>query len=527
MPEKKNKSARIAVIGSGFGGLAAAIRLQTAGHQVVLFEKRDQPGGRAYVYRDQGFVFDAGPTVITAPECLRELFEGAGKRMEDYVDLMPVTPFYRLFWENGFTFDYCNDPEKTFAQIQAKSPKDVEGYRAFLEYSKEVFDEGYTKLAHVPFLNWWSMIRVAPQLVRLSAHRSVFKTVARFIKDRELRQAFSFHTLLVGGNPYKTSSIYTLIHYLERNWGVFFPRGGTGALVSAMVRLFEDLGGSIRLSSPVEEIQTADGRVTGIRTASGVWACDAVVSNADIVHSYDRLLRSSSEVDASRRRILAQSQSMSLFLIYFGTNRQYPHLAHHNILFGKSYRGLLKKIFGKVDKIPDDFSLYLHAPTRSDPGMAPDGSEAFYVLSPVPHMDNLKVDWEKEGPAYAERILEYIEKRYAPDLRKHIVTKRIFTPQDFKTELNAHLGAAFSAEPVLWQSAFFRAHNRDSNLKGMYFAGAGTHPGAGVPGVVNSAKATATLLIDDLRTGHVPVNLGQGSEVESGVEGGSLSAQPG
>jgi phytoene desaturase len=492
------KKSRIVVIGSGFAGLAAAIRLQTAGHQVVLFEKRDQPGGRAYVYRDQGFVFDAGPTVITAPECLRELFEGAGRRMEDYVELMPVSPFYRLFWEDGYTFDYSNDAHRTFEQIRAKSPGDVTGYQEFLEYSKAVFDEGYTKLAHVPFLDWWSMVRVTPQLLNLKAHRSVFKTVASYIQDEHLRQAFSFHSLLVGGNPFKTSSIYTLIHYLERNWGVFFPKGGTGALVQALVRLFEDLGGRIELSTPVDEIVTSGGKVTGVGTRLGVHACDGVVTNADVVHSYTHLLRNSEVVAPSRRKALRQSQSMSLFLIYFGTDRQYPHLAHHNILFGRSYRELLSQIFGKNDAIPDDFSLYLHAPTRSDPGMAPVGCEAFYVLSPVPHLGNLPIDWKKQGPAYADRILDYIDQRYAPGLRKHIVTQRIFTPEDFRDQLNSHLGAAFSAEPVLWQSAAFRTRNRDPDLKGLYFVGAGTHPGAGVPGVVNSAKATANLMLQDI-----------------------------
>jgi phytoene desaturase len=344
------------------------------------------------------------------------------------------------------------------------------------------------------------MARVTPQLVNLKAHRSVFKTVARYIKDEQLRQAFSFHTLLVGGDPYKTSSIYTLIHYLERHWGVFFPRGGTGALVQALVRVFTEIGGRLELCTPVDEILTQDGKISGVRTPKGQWACDIVVSNADVVHSYSHLLRHSSQVESSRRKALRQSQSMSLFLIYFGTNRQYPNLAHHNILFGRSYREVLKKIFGKNKEIPDDFSLYLHAPSRSDPSMAPEGGEAFYVLSPVPHLGNLPIDWKKHGQAYADKIIDYIEKRYAPGLRSHIVTQRIFTPEDFRDELNAHLGAAFSTEPVLWQSAAFRTRNRDPDLKGMYFVGAGTHPGAGVPGVVNSAKATANLLLKDLQS---------------------------
>ena len=495
------KPLRVAVVGSGFAGLSAAIRLQAAGHEVTIFDKRDQPGGRAYVYRDQGFTFDSGPTVITAPQCFEELFQIAGKKIEDYVELMPVSPFYRLFWESGFVFDYSNDPVATFEQIRFKSPEDAGGYERFLEYSKEVFHEGYTQLAHVPFLDWWSMVRVAPQLARLRADRSVYKTVSQYIKDEELRQAFSFHSLLVGGNPFRTSSIYTLIHYLERKWGVTFPRGGTGALVLALVRLFEELGGKVMLSTPVEEILSSGEKVTGILTPSGKIPFDAVVSNADVVHTYQYLLRKSDVVSPSRKKALGQSQSMSLFLIYFGTNRQYPSLAHHNILFGNSFRGLLDQIFSKAKTIPEEFSLYLHAPTRTDPSLAPPGCEAFYVLSPVPHLGNLSIDWSIEGPKYAQRILEYIEKRYAPDLRRHLVTQRIFTPEDFKSELNSHLGSAFSAEPILTQSAFFRTHNRDDHLKGMYFAGAGTHPGAGLPGVVNSAKATANLVIADHHEG--------------------------
>jgi phytoene desaturase len=487
-----------AVIGSGFGGLALAIRLQAAGCRTVIFEKRDQPGGRAYVYRDQGFTFDAGPTVITAPECLRELFTVAARSMADYVTLLPVHPFYRLFWQDGFRFDYSADMADVERQIASKAPGDLHGYKSFLRYSERVFKEGYVKLAHVPFLDWSSMAKVAPQLLQLKAYRSVHSIVAKFIRDPHLRQLFSFHPLLVGGNPFTTTSIYTLIHCLERKWGVFFPKGGTGALVQGMLKLFQELGGRIRLESEVSEILTRGNRVVGVATQTGEkHEFDLVASNADVVHTYDRLLGRVPKARRMRKRLAGMSYSMSLFLIYFGTRRQYPNLQHHNIIFGPRYRELLKDIFGR-GRLADDFSLYLHAPTRSDPSLAPPGCEAFYVLSPVPHLGKLPVEWSMEGPRYAERILAYLERHYIPNLRNEIVTQRIFTPQDFQSELNAHFGSAFSLEPRLMQSAYFRVPNRDPHLTGLYLVGAGTHPGAGIPGVVNSAKATAGLILDDI-----------------------------
>ncbi len=489
---------RAAVVGSGFGGLGMAIRLQAAGVQTTLVDRRDRPGGRAYVYHDQGFTFDAGPTVITAPFALEELFALGGCRMQDRIEMIPCRPFYRLFWEDGYRFDYSNDDDSTLEQIRRKSPADVEGYRAFLKYAEEVFEQGYTRLAHVPFLDWWSMLRVAPQLVRLGAYRSVYDTVSRFIRDEHLRQSFSFHSLLVGGNPFTASAIYTLIHFLERKWGVFFPRGGTGALVEALVTLFRELGGELRLGCDVEEITTQGGRVTGLAARDG-WreSFDIVASNADVVHTYSRLLRNEPRAAASAKRLAGMRHSMSLFLIYFGTRRRYPGLAHHNVIFGPRYRELLEDIFER-GTLADDFSLYLHAPTVSDPSLAPPGCEAFYVLAPVPHLGKARIDWDVAGPRYADRILGYLDERYLPGLRDDVVCRRLFTPLDFERELNAHLGAAFSLEPILTQSAFFRAHNRDSRIAGLYLVGAGTHPGAGVPGVLSSAKASAGLALSDL-----------------------------
>jgi phytoene desaturase len=490
---------RAAVIGSGFGGLAAAIRLQSAGIQTTIFEKRDIPGGRAYVFKQDGFSFDAGPTVITAPEALKELFELSGRKLEDYCELIPVTPLYRLCWEDGYTFNYTTDVEESLRQIEKKSPQDAKNYKKFLAYTKKVFDAGYTELAHVPFLNFWSMVRVAPELAKLQANRSVYSMVGKYIKDEQLREAFSFHSLLVGGNPFNTSSIYTLIHYLERKWGVFFARGGTHALVMALVKLFEDLGGKIYCNAEIEEITTREGKVTGIKNKKGeVTPFDLVVSNADVAHTYRHLLKQTTELESTRHKIEKMHYSMSLFVIYFGTNRKYSNMAHHMILFGPRYKQLLKDIFDR-GVLPDDFSLYLHCPTVTDPSLAPEGCENFYVLSPVSHLGKMDIDWKVEGPKYADKILKYLDERYIPGLRQHLVTQRIFTPEDFKNELNAFHGSAFSLEPRLTQSAYFRTHNRDEKVQGLYFVGAGTHPGAGVPGVVGSARATTDLILQDMQ----------------------------
>ncbi|WP_425409197.1 phytoene desaturase [Hyphococcus sp.] len=489
---------KAAVIGSGFGGLSLAIRLQSAGVQTTIYEKRDMPGGRAYVFRKDGFTFDAGPTVITDPSALEELFALSDRRLSDYVEMISVDPFYRLHWEDGYTFDYCSDEELLYEQIEKKNPADLEGYKKFYKFSEDVFKEGYQKLGAVPFLNFWSMVRVAPQLTQLQSFKSVYGRVADFIEDPQLRQAFSFHTLLVGGDPFKTSSIYALIHALERKWGVWFPRGGTGALVSGLARLFTDLGGVMRLNAPVAEIITAHGRASEIVLENGVRErFDAVASNADIVHTYDKLLRNDSRGRTKARSLKQKRFSNSLFVAYFGLRKKHDHLAHHSILFGPRYRELIAEIFSGPD-LPDDFSLYLHMPTKTDPNLAPEGCSAFYALAPVPNLEKANIDWATEGPKYRDRIFDYLEARYIPNLRDDLVTSHIFTPADFESALNAHAGSAFSIEPILTQSAYFRTHNRDDKIPNLYFVGAGTHPGAGVPGVVGSAKATAGLMLADL-----------------------------
>lgn len=495
MPARDGRTA--IVIGSGFGGLALAIRLQSAGIATTLIEGRDKPGGRAYYWERDGFVFDGGPTVITDPPCLQELWALTGHDIATDVDLVEVTPFYRLHWPDGTTFDYSNREEALMAEIARFEPDDVAGYEKFLEYSAGVFREGYEKLGHVAFLDFKSMLKAAPSLAKYQAWRSVYAMVSKYIKNPMLRQAFSFHTLLVGGDPRKTSAIYALIHKLEKDGGVWFARGGTNRLVAGMVRHFERIGGTMRVGDAVTAIDTDGNRATGVTTASG-WSAraDMVATNADIMHSYKELLSGNARGPKAARSLARKRFSPSLFVVHFGLRGTFPDIAHHMILFGPRYEELLGDIYDR-GVMPEDFSLYLHHPTVTDPAMAPDGCSTFYALAPVSHMGKLDVDWAVEGPKLEKRILDEIGKRLIPDIHDRIVTKFHYAPSDFGTDLNAHLGSAFSLEPLLWQSAWFRTHNRDDVIDNLYFVGAGTHPGAGIPGVVGSAKATARLMIGD------------------------------
>ena len=478
------------VIGSGFGGLASAIRLQARGYQVTLLEALEQPGGRASVFRDKGFTYDAGPTILTAPFLLDELFALNQKKTSDYIRIVPCHPFYRIVWHDGYAFEYTGNQADMEAEVRRLAPEDLEGYRRFVGETHAIFQRAFIELADQPFTHFTDMLRVAPDLIRLRSDRSVWQMACRHVKNQRLREVLSFHPLLVGGNPFQSSSIYAMIHYLERQWGVHFAMGGTGALVQALVKLLEDLGGQLRLNAPVDQLLVEDNAVAGVRLRSGEsLRAKVVVSNADVANFYRKKVSPAVRHKWTDRRLEKMRYSMSLFLIYFGTNRTYPELAHHTIWLGPRYKGLLDDIFHHRI-LAEDFSLYLHAPTRTDPSLAPKGHECFYVLSPVPHLGSPgdQIDWEKEKESYADRILLALEKSIVPDLRKHLVSKLIFTPRDFASRLDAFHGSAFQFEPILTQSAWFRPHNVSEDVQGLYLCGAGTHPGAGVPGVLSSAK---------------------------------------
>jgi phytoene desaturase len=488
---------RVVVVGAGFGGLAAAIRLQARGFRVTLVDKRDAAGGRAYVYRDAGFAFDGGPTVVTAPFVLDELFSLAGVDMAERLKLVPVDPFYRVKFSDGRVFDYTGDGERMAAEVAKFSPDDVDGYQKFVKAAEEIFKVGFEDLADQPFLRFMDMVRIVPQMMRLKSHLSVFSLVKSFMKDPAVRTVMSFHPLLVGGNPFSTTSIYALIAFLERKWGVWFALGGTGAIVQALVDLFVQLGGELRFGTEVDQlaIERRGGRpkVTGVRLKGGATiAADLVVCNADPPAVYKYLVDPQFRRKNTDKRIDKLRYSMGLVVAYFGTKRTYPDQAHHTILLGPRYEELLDDIFEKK-VLAEDFSLYLHAPTRTDPTLAPPGCENFYVLAPVPHLDS-GTDWSKEEPAFVDKLYAHLEQRGLTDLRANLVTSRVITPQHFKDELNSERGAAFSIQPTLRQSAYFRFHNRSQDIDDLYFVGAGTHPGAGLPGVISSAKVVDRLI---------------------------------
>lgn len=485
---------KIVVIGSGFGGLSAAIRLQAQGHQVTIAEKRDKPGGRAYVYEQDGFTFDAGPTIITAPYLIHELFELSHRTTSDYVTLVPLDPFYNVRFEDGSVFHYNGDRDYLLEQIRQFNPADVEGYHRFYRASEQVFQKGLPLMTK-PFSHFTDMLKVAPDMLQLQSFKSVAGFVNQYIQDERLRQVFSFHPLLIGGNPFGSTSVYAMIHKLEQAFGVWFAMGGTGALVRGLVRLFQELGGELRLNTEVAEI-LIDGktkRATGIALKDGeLLQADAVVSNADVALTYLKLVPAQFRRKYSDRYLQNLRYSMSLFVVYFGTNRRYDRMAHHEILMGPRYREWMVDLFDRKH-LASDFSLYLHRPTATDPTLAPPGCDCWYVLAPVPNLDGA-TDWQEMASPYRDAIVQYLEQHYLPDLSSHIVTEHYIDPLHFQDELNSYKGTAFSLEPTLFQSAWFRPHNQSEDIPNLYCVGAGTHPGAGLPGVMSSGKIVAQMI---------------------------------
>jgi phytoene desaturase len=483
------------VIGSGLGGLAAAVRLGSRGYRVTVLEQLDAPGGRAYVFKQDGFTFDGGPTIITAPFLLEELWGLCGRRLADDVTLVPLRPFYYIRFDDGDVFECSDDEAAMEAQIARLSPEDVAGYRGFMTASEAIYKIGFERLGAVPFDSFGGMLGLIPDLLRLRSYRSVYDLVASFVRHPKLRFALSFHPLFVGGNPFTTTSIYALIAFLERRWGVHYAMGGTGSIVNGLVRLIETQGNTVRYGARVAAITLTGNRANGVRLEGGeTLSSDVVVSNADSASTYRNLLPPSVRRRWTDRKTAAARYSMSLFVWYFGTDRQYPNVPHHTILCGPRYRELIADIFDhKI--LADDFSLYLHRPTATDPQLAPPGCDAFYVLSPVPNLAG-NVDWTARAEAYRSAIERHLQLTLLPALGDHLVSSRIVTPLDFQDRLSSYQGAAFGLEPVLRQSAWFRPHNRSEDIERLFLVGAGTHPGAGVPGVLSSARVLDRVVPD-------------------------------
>lgn len=483
----------VVVVGAGFGGLAAAIRLRAMGHRVVVLEATDQAGGRARVLQSGGFRFDAGPTVVTAPYLFEELFSLAGYNPDDFYQLLPVDPYYRVGFADGSHFDYVGDQERLIAQIAAFNPKDVDGYLKLAEQARRIFEVGYVRLADQPFGSLFDMVRIVPEMIRLESYRGLYPIVSRYLKDERLRQAFSFQPLLIGGNPFRVPSIYLLIHWVERRWGIYYPKGGAAMLVRAMVELLEKLGVEVRTNSPVAGIEVEANRVRAVVLENGERIpCLFAVCNADPSVVYTKMLGPRSRDAGMEKSVAQRAHSMSLFVVYFATKRRYRDLAHHTIIMGPRYRELLRDIFDRKI-LADDFSLYLHRPTCTDPDCAPAGHDLFYALSPVPNLQS-GLDWSKLAAPYQERIFDALEQRWLPDLRNNLVTSMSIDPRYFKHTLRSYAGAAFGLEPRLSQSAYFRYHNQSKEFEGLYFVGAGVHPGAGLPGVLSSAKVLEKLV---------------------------------
>ena len=482
------------VIGSGFGGIAAALRLKAKGHRVKLIEKHPDLGGRARVFKKNGFIFDGGPTVITAPYLINELFELFKKDPKNYIELSPLKIWYQFIFEDKSKFNYSGDEANMVKQIEDISKDDVEGYQKLVSFTKKIFDKGFTELADVPFDKPFVMMQQLPALLKLKSYKSVYSLVSSFIKNEKLRRMLSMHPLLVGGNPFTTTSIYGLILYLEKKWGIHYSMGGTGNIIKGLEKLMLEEGIDIIKNSEVTEIISKSNKIAGIKLNNQkIIEAENVVCNADPPAFYEKMLKKNGQgsfiFNWKKKRM---EYSMGLFVYYFGTKKIYPNVEHHTIKFGNKYKEHLEDIFNNK-KLNNDISYYLHRPSATDKSMAPEGNDCFYVLVPVPNNQS-KIDWQTEGENMKNLVIDKMEKDLMPNLRENIVADFYLTPDYFEKELNTKFGSGFSIQPKFTQSAYFRFHNKSEIYDGLYFVGAGTHPGAGVPGVLSSAKVLDKLL---------------------------------
>ena len=481
------------VIGSGFGGIAAAIRLKAKNHNVTLIEKHQDLGGRARVFKKNGFTFDAGPTVITAPYLINELFELFNKKPQDYIELKPLDIWYRFVFEDGSNFDYSGNENNMKLQIGKIEKEDIKGYEELVKFTKKIFDKGFSELADIPFDNPITMMKQLPSLLKLKSYKSVYSLVSTYIKNEKLRRMLSMHPLLVGGNPFTTTSIYGLILYLEKKWGIHYSMGGTGNIINGLEKLMYEIGINIIKGKEVKKILSSKNIINGIELDNKeIINADNVVCNADPPAVYEKLLNNKNYNSLFNWKTKRMEYSMGLFVYYFGTKKKYENIQHHTIKFGDKYKEHLDDIFNNK-KLNNDISYYLHRPTATDSSMAPKGHDCFYVLVPVPNNQS-KIDWMIEGEKIKNLVIDKMEAHLMPDLRSNIVEDFYITPDYFEKELNTKYGSGFSIQPKFTQSAYFRFHNKSEIYNGLYFVGAGSHPGAGVPGVLSSAKVLDKLL---------------------------------
>ncbi len=513
--EKNTKRKKVVIIGAGFGGLATAIRLQANGYDVTIYDKQEMPGGQAVQLKKNGYTFDLGPSLITAPQIIEDVFKTAGKEMKDYLELIPLDPFYRIYFHDKTFIDYTGDAERMKEQIAKFNKKDAGNYDSFMNYAAKMYKVVITDgLGAKPFMKWIDFLKFVPRAASLFAIFSTYGQVSRFFRDAKIRFTFSFHPLFIGGNPFRTPALFLMIPYLERHDGVWFTKGGMFSVVEALVKVFKELGGKIEQNSEVQEILVEDGTAKGIRLNSKenpkvkveakakdekngeVVEADIVVSNAHSAHTYGRLIDPKYRRKNTDKKIKNSKYSMSSFLLYIGVKKKYPTLLHHTLILSERYKELIYDLFDRKI-LPDDFSMYLHVPTRTDSDMAPANSESMYLLIPVPNLD-ADVDWSVVAPRFRDKILEFMEEEFGlEDFRENIEVCEMYTPADFERERNNYLGACWSLEPSLFQIANFRPHNRSEDIRNLYLTGVSTHPGGGVPGVLLTAETTAKVILQD------------------------------